>query len=120
MDEKSSSFLYRGGNPKMENFVFIITPFKLKILDQNIKYHLMSLALPFVWAKNIFNLSRFWSLVEQNVITGRFLVSRHFINKRSNFFGFPEHALDAYYFAWKRKFLVVHIFEKIYLKECIP
>ena len=39
---------YRGGNPKMENFVFIITPFKLKILDQNIKYHLMSLALPFV------------------------------------------------------------------------
>ena len=23
--------LYRGGNPKMENFVFIITPFILKI-----------------------------------------------------------------------------------------
>ena len=111
---------YRGGAPKMENFVFIITPFKLKILDQNIKYHLMSLALPFVWAKNIFNLSRFWSLVEQNVITGRFLVSRHFINKRSNFFGFPEHALDAYYFAWKRKFLTVHIFERIDLKEYIP
>ena len=58
--------------------------------------------------------------MEQNVITGRFLVSRHFINKRSNFFGFPEHALDAYYFAWKRKFLTVHIFKRIDLKEYIP
>ena len=79
----------------------------------------MSQALPFVWAKNIFNFLRFRSQREQNQMTVRFHVSRHFINKRSNFFGIPEHALDAYYFAWKRKFLTLHNIERIYHQKYI-
>ena len=52
-----SKVMYRGGTPNLEKFVFIVTPFKLKILDQLIKYHMMSPALPFVEAKKFKKIS---------------------------------------------------------------
>ena len=97
----------------MEKFVFIVTPFKLKILDQLIKYHMMSPALPFVEAKKIQIFFRFRSQTEQNLMTFKYHFSGHFVNKISNFFGVPEHALDAYNFAGKRKFLTLYNFQGI-------
>ena len=74
---------------------------------------MMSPALPFVEAKKIQNFFRFRSQTEQNLMTFKYHFSGHFANKRSNFFGVPEHALDAYNFAGKRKFLTLYDFQGI-------